>query len=416
MENDKSTSDTTAAQQVLTIDQLPTFDVTAAFASDEDFDAIAMASHKQGPFARSDRGFEVLGYKEIVALLRDRRLFNDHMGLVEAMAFPEGPAKEFKKAMLLSHGRDKYRTRIRQALTRAVGASVIEKQRPMIRQLVKDILHNLDESNDSEMLQKFGFGVPSSLFCLWFGAPLADAPWVAELSDRILKIFTFDPQYTPGIISAYDELFPYVQKRIDQGLVTPQDNLLGHFIAEHQAGHLTETELFHIVTMFNEASTDNTAHGISTAIGRLLGDPQRWQQLVANPELIPAAIDESMRLSGRINTLIRYASEDIEFEGVSIPEGTPIHLLIRAAHRDPRVFRDPLCYDPTREDAHNLLDFGGGIYTCLGKFVAMIEIQEAIAELVSNYPNARLESFAVNTNSFVNEVSELRVDLGGSGA
>ena len=76
----------------------------------------------------------------------------------------------------------------------------------------------------------------------------------------------------------------------------------------------------------------------------------------------------------------------------------------------------PLRYDPTRKVVHHLLDFGGGIYSCLGQYVALIEIQEAVAELVSSYPNARLKSFKINTNSFVSEVSELRVELDGSGA
>ena len=303
----------------LTIDQLPTINVTAAFASRDDLDAIVMSAHEQGPFARSARGLEVLGHKECVVLLRDRRLHSDHMGLVEAMRFPEGPAKECKKCMLLSHGRDEYRTRIRQALTRAIGPSVIEKQRPMIRQLIKDLLQKIDPDKESDLLHGFAFLVPASLFCLWFGAPLSDAPWVANLSDRILKIFSNDPKYTPRIIAAYDELFPYVQNRIDNAMEEPKENLLANFIAEHQVGHINEQELFHIVSMFNEASTDNTAHGIATAIGRLISDQQRWQQIVDHPELIPAAINESMRLSTRINTLIRYASEDLEYGGVFIP-------------------------------------------------------------------------------------------------
>jgi cytochrome P450 len=416
MESTKSVNDNTAPQTAPGIDQLPFFDVDAAFASHEAFDEIVMSAHAQGPFARSERGLEVLGYKECVALLRDRRLHSDHMSLVESMGFPEGPAKEFKRTMLLSHGRDEYRTRIRQALTRAVGASVIEKQRPLIRQLVKDILQSLDPEENSDMLHKLALGVPSSLFCHWFGAPVEDAPWIAGLSDRIMKIFTSDPQYTPDIIAAYDELFPYVQKCIDRAMESPKDNLLAHFIAEHEAGHLSETELFYIVSMFNEASTDNTAHGIGTVVGRLLDDRQHWQQLIDNPELIPAAINETFRLSGRINTLIRYASQDLEFGGLWIPEGTTIHILIPAAHRDPKIFDAPLSYDPTRKDAHNLLDFGGGAYTCLGKFVAMIEIQEVVSELVSNYPNAHLEGFRVDTNSYVNETGELSVRLSGAGA
>ena len=400
----------------LTIDQLPAIDITAAFASSDDFDAIVMSAHERGPFARSARGLEVLGHKECVALLRDRRLYSDHMGLVEAMNFPEGPAKEFKRCMLLSHGRDAYRTRIRQALIRAIGASVIEEQRPMIRQLVRDLLQKIDPDKESDLLHDFAFSVPASLFCLWFGAPLSDAPWVADLSDRILKIFSNNPEYTPGIIAAYDELFPYVQNLIDNAMEAPKENLLANFIAQHQAGYFSEQELFHIVSMFNEASTDNTAHGIATVIGRLASDRQRWRQVIDHPELIPAAVDESIRLSARINTLVRYASEDLEYGGVLIPEGTRVHHLIPAAHRDPRVYDDPLRYDPTRKVVHHLLDFGGGIYSCLGQYVALIEIQEAVAELVDSYSNARLKSFRINTNMFVSEVSELKVELNGSRA
>ncbi len=397
----------------LTIDQLPAIDISAAFASGDDLDAVVMAAHERGPFARSARGLEVLGHKECVGLLRDRRLYADHMGLVEAMGFPEGPAKEFKKCMLLSHGRDAYRTRIRQALIRAIGASVIEEQRPMIRQLVRDLLQKIDPDKESDLLNDFAFSVPSSLFCQWFGAPLSDAPWIADLSDRILKIFSNNPDYTPGIIAAYDELFPYVQSLIDNAMEAPQDNLLANFIAQHRDGYFNEQELFHIVSMFNEASTDNTAHGIATAIGRLAGDRQRWQQVIDHPELIPAAVEESIRLSARINTLVRYASEDLEYGGVLIPKGTKVHHLIPAAHRDPKVYDDPLRYNPTRKVIHNLLDFGGGIYSCLGQYVALIEIQEAVTELASSYPNARLTSFKIDTNMFVSAVSELRVELNG---
>ncbi len=395
----------------LSIEQLPTIDLEAAFASREDFDDIIMSAHERGPFARSARGLEVLGYKECVALLRDRRLNSDHMALVNAMGFPDGPAREFKQNMLLSHGRDEYRKRIRHALTKTIGPTAIEKQRPVIRQLAKDLLLKIDPDKESDLLHDFAFMLPASLFCLWFGAPLEDAPWVADVSDRVLKIFSANPKYTPKIVAAYDELFPYVQERIDAAKETPQDNLLAEFIAQQEAGNIDKTELFYIVSMFNEASTDNTAHGIATAIGELLGHQERWQQIVDHPELIPAAIDENMRLSGRINTLVRYASETFEHEGLEISKGTAVHHVLPAAHRDPRAFSEPLRYDPTRKVVHNILDFGGGVYTCLGKFVALIEIQEAIAQLVSNYPDARVNVFSISTNPFVNEVSDLNAQL-----
>ena len=90
MEHGKPVNDNPTPRMALSIDQLPAIDVTAAFASSDDFDAIVMSAHEQGPFARSARGLEVLGHKECVVLLRDRRLYTDHMSLVEAMDFPEG--------------------------------------------------------------------------------------------------------------------------------------------------------------------------------------------------------------------------------------------------------------------------------------------------------------------------------------
>lgn len=393
------------------ISELSEIDLVEAFSSNEAFDRIVMAAHENGPFARSMRGLEVLGYQESVALLRDRRLQSNHMGLVEAMQFPEGPAKEFKKNMLLSHGRDEYRTRIRQALTRVIGPNVIDDQRPDIRQIAKDILQDIERGREVDLLNDFAFMIPARLFCSWFGAPVSDASWVADVSDRILRIFSNDPSQTAVIIEAYDELFPYVRKLIDKAKAQPEDNLIGHFVREHQAGNLSEEELFHVGAMFNEASTDNTANGIASAVGLLLGDSERWESVKEHPQLVPVAIEESLRLSFRINTLVRYASEDIEFEGLLIPEGTAVFMLIPAAHRDPKVFESPLNYDVTRTPTRKLLDFGGGVYTCIGQRVATIEMQEAVSELLESCPDVQLCSYAVDTNMFANTVSELKVTL-----
>jgi cytochrome P450 len=399
----------------LKIDQLPTIDVFGP-AFGDDPDSIVIPALDRGAFARSERGLEVLRYKECVALLRDQRLAANHMRTVEAMGFPEGVAKEFKKRMLLGHGRDDYRKRVRQSLMRAVGASAIENQRPMIRQLVRDLLQNIDPDKESDLLNDYAFLTPASLFCLWFGRPMKDAPWIADKSDRILKIFTNDQSYVPDIISAYDELFPYVQKFIDEAMQKPKENLLGNFISDLRAGHINEQELFDIAAMFNEASTDNTAHVIAMVIGQLLSNQDHWQQIVDQPELIPAVIHETIRLSSRSNTVVRFATEDLEYGGVFIPEGMQVNALTYAGHRDPMVYEDPLSYNPTRKNVHNLLDFGGGAFSCLGMHVALIEIQEALIELVSRYPNARIKNFEINRNCYVTEVRDLRVQLNGSTA
>lgn len=376
-----------------------------------DFEGLIRQAHQLGSILQSPRGIEVVGYKACVSLLRNPGFAPDHFGLVERMQFPEGPAKAFKRRMLLGHGRDEYRTRIRRVLQKIIGPAEVARQRPAIRSITEDLLSRLDSVSPSDLLWNYAFLTPATLFCNWFGAPWQDADWVARLSDRILKIFTNNPEYTSDIISGYDELFPYVEKLIKDYESSKSDNLMASFRHEYQEGNLSEQEYFDCVAMFNEASTDNTAVEIANVIGQILSNTELKKTLIEQPECISQAVRECIRLQPRSNAIPRFAQIDTEFEGISIKKGTAVFAWLSAAQRDPNVYDSPDEFVINRPKSGPILDFGGGIHACLGAHVALIEIEEAVAELLSRFPNAQLTNYQVTRNTFTNEVRVLEAVL-----
>jgi cytochrome P450 len=112
--------------------------------------------------------------------------------------------------------------------------------------------------------------------------------------------------------------------------------------------------------------------------------------LVAEPELIPSAVEELMRFVplGVGGGFARYATEDIEVGGVLVRKGEPVLVAIGSANRDPRRFEDP---DEIRVDrkANQHLGFGHGVHHCLGAQLARLELHEALHALVTKMPGLR---------------------------
>ena len=133
-----------------------------------------------------------------------------------------------------------------------------------------------------------------------------------------------------------------------------------------------------------------TLNLIGTGTLMLLQHPDQLQRLRDDPELIKPAIEELLRHSGPVEgSTDRYASQDIEIGGVTIPRGEAVYVMLGSANRDPARFADPDALDLTR-DTRQHVAFGQGIHYCLGAPLARLEGQIAIGSLIERFPNLRL--------------------------
>lgn len=203
--------------------------------------------------------------------------------------------------------------------------------------------------------------------------------------------------------------------------ITHEGTLIDGLIRAHDEGDvLNERELISLLFLLLGAGYETTANLIGNGMLTLLSDPERLAALQADPDLLPAAIEEFLRLNPPVKVVFpRYPLADVELGGVLIRAGEPVVVHFSAVSRDERRYDDPAVYRPERgadrsEPSH--LTFGYGLHHCLGAPLARLEARIAFGELLSAYPNLELaaaaESLTWRHSRLFRGLSTLPVRLG----
>lgn len=177
---------------------------------------------------------------------------------------------------------------------------------------------------------------------------------------------------------------------------------------------LTDDELLAHTELFILAGQDTTANMISNSVITLFRHPDQLELLRQQPELIPNAVEELLRVvPTEIGNATRVATEDIQLRAVTIRAGDAVITIEQAANRDPQAFPDPDRFDITRRPKSSHLSFGHGAHFCLGASLARMQIAVALAGLLRRFPTLRLavpdESLRWIPNQISYRVQELPV-------
>jgi cytochrome P450 len=130
---------------------------------------------------------------------------------------------------------------------------------------------------------------------------------------------------------------------------------------------------------------------ITNVMLHLLSSPGELELVQADRGLIPAAVEESLRLEPAAAVVDRYATSDAELSGARIRAGDPVTVSIAGANRDPAIFPDPDRFDVRRPNATKHLAFAHGPHFCLGAHLARLEARIAVATLLDRLPQLRLD-------------------------
>ena len=135
-----------------------------------------------------------------------------------------------------------------------------------------------------------------------------------------------------------------------------------------------------IVRSLLTAGVDTTVHGLSSVIHAFVGQPDQWDRLRAEPGLARVAFDEAVRLESPVQTFFRTATRDVDIDGVVIPDGHKVLLVLAAANRDPRRWAEPDRFDLSRDPSGHV-GFGMGIHQCVGQHIARLEAEAMLTAM-----------------------------------
>lgn len=149
---------------------------------------------------------------------------------------------------------------------------------------------------------------------------------------------------------------------------------------------LSSEELLVFLGVIANAGTE-TVGRLFGWLGKLLGEhPDQRRELVEDPSLIPGAVEEVLRFEPPVHHIARYAANDVDYHGQTVPAGSALLLMAGSANRDERKFDNPDRFDIHRTNA-NHLSFGRGTHFCLGASLARLEGRVALEEIVKRWPD-----------------------------
>jgi cytochrome P450 len=184
-----------------------------------------------------------------------------------------------------------------------------------------------------------------------------------------------------GGTAAFGELAASLREAIARG---------GSLLAE-VTGPLAEEEAISNAAVLMFGGIETTEGMIANALLHLLSSPAQLALVLADPGLVPAAVEESLRLEPAAAVVDRYATVGTRLGGTAIRAGDQVTVSITGANRDPAVFADPDVFDVLRANAGRHLAFAHGPHFCLGAHLARLEAQVAVGTLLARLPRLRLD-------------------------
>ncbi|WP_280335317.1 cytochrome P450 family protein [Nocardia wallacei] len=341
------------------------------------------------------RGFwMVTGYAAAKAALHDTRLANDPRTLLSPAQRAARAAAQLPGAphtMLLSDPPE--HTRLRRAAQQAFTSRSVTALRPTVIRHAERLLGAAEQAaaaGDGTVDLLHAYAYPLSLTVLGeiLGFPEAWHPGLHVLAVRAASASTPlsapDPELRAQLEGYARDLI--LLKRDDPG-----DDLVSRLV--HPASGrdtLSNGELMAMIGLLMAAGFETSASLIASAALTLLTHPEQWAALRADPELSAAAVEETMRYWGPVESATaRYAVEPFELAGRHIGTGERVLVFPAAANRDPAHIPDPHRFDIHREPRPHL-GFSGGIHNCLGAALARTEVTVALTTMVARWPALRL--------------------------
>jgi cytochrome P450 len=284
--------------------------------------------------------------------------------------------------------------RLRNPTVRAFTPRRVADMEPRVRATVDELLDAVDSSAPFDLISALTFPLPASMIFSFMGVPREDWPQLKQWCGSRAGLSWGRPAPEEQIhhaenMAAYrGYLRGLVAAKVDQRA----DDFASALLAIHDEDpeQLSHEEIASILFSLSFAGHETTNNLIGNLMRRLLEDPARWERVVREPELIPQAVEETLRHDTSVPVWRRVTTRPTTLGGVELPEGAKLFLWLAASGRDPDVFPNPDVFDLDRPNANRHLAFGKGIHYCLGAALGKLEAQLALEELTRRFPRLRL--------------------------
>lgn len=269
-------------------------------------------------------------------------------------------------------------TELRALVSRAFTPKRVNDLEPAVLELARELSGGFGPGTRVDVIGEFAARLPMAVISVMLGVPRADQDELRSWSDAMLHREEGSAEMTPAGIEGATRLYGYFTDVIATRRETPSEDLVGALVAAQEGDRsLSPSEVLGFCFLLLIAGNETTTKLLGNAIYWLSMFPDQRTRVLADPALVPAAVEETLRYDTSTQALARELTADVELHGVTLPAGRKGLLLFGSANRDERRWADPDRFDLDRNPAGHLA-FGHGIHHCLGAPLARLEARVAL--------------------------------------
>ena len=327
----------------------------------------------------------VFRYDDVQRVLSDYEAFSSERGPRDASA------SSALSASLISSDPPRHR-QLRNLVTQAFTPRAIAQLAPRITTIIDELLDPIAAAGshaDFDFIEDFAGPLPVIVIAEMLGIPTTDRVQFKRWSDAIVSISAAPTAGRLTFQEAQREMARYFNRLIAERRSEPRDDLISHLIAAQIEGQrLTELELIGFCVLLLVAGNETTTNLLGNAVLCFDEQPEAYERLRAQRDLIPMAIEEALRYRSPVQSMFRAATGETEVGGVRTRPGQPIIAWIGSANHDEDRFPDAGRFDIERSPNRHLA-FGYGIHFCLGAPLARLEARLALEALTARFHAVR---------------------------
>lgn len=352
-------------------------------------------------FFNPDIGYWVVTrFEDVKAVFRDNVTFSPSIAL-EKMT----PSSEEALAVLESYGYGMSRTLVnedepahmprRRALAHSFAPSELAHHEEDVRRIAREYVDHIIDEGRTDLVSSMLWELPLTVALHFLGVPEEDMATIRRYSvAHIVNTWGRPaPEQQIAVAESVGKFWQLSGEILEKIRANPSGpGWMPYAVRQNQVlpEIVTDSYLHSIMLAGIVAAHETTANASANAIKLLLENRSSWQQICADPTLIPNAVEECLRHSGSVIAWRRIATKDTVVGGVDIPAGSKLLIMSSSANHDEREFERPDELNIRRTNAGDHLTFGFGSHQCLGKNLARMELQIILEELTSRLPHLEL--------------------------
>jgi cytochrome P450 len=269
--------------------------------------------------------------------------------------------------------------------------SLLRWEPEIVRPVVNGLIDEFIDAGKADLVREFTLEFPTRVISKLLGLPEEDLPWFRK---RAVELISYNVKYKRAF-EASAALKDYFSEQIDKRRSKPTEDIIGDLVSAEIDGEkldgekLDDEAIYSFLRLLLPAGLETTYRSSGNLLYLLLTHPDQFLAVQDDRELIAPAIEEGLRFETPLTTVQRYAAEETELEGVTLPQGAVIDVCIGSANRDEHRWERSDEFDIFRKRVPHI-SFAAGEHTCLGLHLARMETRVALECLLDRLTDITL--------------------------